>query len=147
MIRAAKYSDLHQIRYLAQTSFAPYAVRSTFRAEPFSADPRELVAQRKISVFLRENAVRGFICYHIDGPDVHIESLAVGPKYRRRGVGRMLLDHADRRGLRAGCRRAILYTNAQMFENYSYYLAKGFRETERRFEEGYERIYLERYLR
>ncbi|MEM8774968.1 MAG: GNAT family N-acetyltransferase [Pseudomonadota bacterium] len=146
MIRPARTSDLHQLRYLAQTAFAPYALRVRGRREPLSADLRELVQSGQISVFVSSNAIRGFVCYRTDGPDVHIEALAVGNKYRRRGVGRQLLDKADRAGLRAGCRRAIFYTNAQMFENIAYFRAKGFEEVDRRQDNGYERVVLERYL-
>ncbi len=146
MIRHARSSDLHQLRYLAQTAFAPYAIRTRGKREPLSADLRELVEKDEVSVYIVENAVRGFVCYRIDGPDVHIEALAVGAKYRRRGVGRQLLDHADRAGLRANCRRAIFYTNAQMFENIAYFRAKGFQEIDRRMSDGYERVVLERYL-
>lgn len=147
MIRHARVSDLHQIRYLAQTQFAPYAVQIRGKREPLKGDLKDLVEKFEVSVFVLENAVRGFIIYKISGPDVHIEALAVSNKWRRKGVGRQLLDYADRDGLRAGCRRAIFYTNAQNFENIAYFRAKGFQETDRRFEEGYERVYLERYLR
>ncbi|MEM7614465.1 MAG: GNAT family N-acetyltransferase [Pseudomonadota bacterium] len=147
MIRPARPSDLHQLRFLAQTAFAPYANRIRGRREPLSADLRELVMAGRISVFVVANAIRGFVCYYTDGPDVHIEALAVGNKFRRRGVGRQLLDKADREGLRAGCRRAIFYTNAQMFENIAYFRAKGFQEVDRRLSNGFERVVLERYLR
>lgn len=147
MIRHARLSDLQQIRFLAQTQFAPYAHRVAGKREPLSADLRVMVEQDHISVYVVENAVRGFVCYWLDGPDVHIEALAVATRARRRGAGRMLLDHVDRQGLRANCRRTIFYTNAQMFENLAYFRGKGLQETDRWVENGYERIVMERYLR
>ncbi len=147
MIRHARLGDLQQLRYLAQTAFAPYATGVRGKREPLRADLRELVEEEAVSVFILENAVRGFICYHIDGPDLHIEALAVSARQRRRGVGRQLLDQADREGLAKKCRRAIFHTNAAMFENLAYFRAKGFEETDRRNENGFDRIYMERYLR
>lgn len=147
MIRHARLSDLQQIRYLAQTQFAPYSLRIRGRREPLPDDLRKLVEDERIYVFVSDNAVRGFIIYHISGPDVHIEAMAVSYRYRRRGVGRQLLDAADREGLKNHCRRAIFYTNAQMFENLAYFRGKGFTEVDRRFDHGFERIYMERYLR
>ena len=147
MIRHARVSDLHQIRYLAQVSFAPYALQVRGRREPLRADLRALVNDDQVFVYVLENAIRGFIIYRISGPDVHVEALAVSPLYRRRGVGRLLLDAADREGLKQNCRRAIFYTNAQMFENLAYFRGKGFQEVDRRQENGYERVYLERYLK
>ncbi|MHA3976673.1 GNAT family N-acetyltransferase [Halovulum sp. GXIMD14794] len=147
MIRHARMSDLQQIRYLAQTQFAPYALRVRGRREPLPDDLRKLVEDERIYVFVQDNGIRGFIIYHISGPDVHIEALAVSYRYRRRGVGRQLLDAADREGLKHHCRRAIFYTNAQMFENLAYFRGKGFTEVDRRFDHGFERVYMERYLR
>ena len=147
MIRHAKLSDLHQVRYLAQTSFAPYAVGMGQQAAPMSADFRDLAEEGRLYVYMVENAVRGFITFHIDGPDVHVEAMAVSAKFRRQGIGRSMLDYADKEGLKAGCRRVILYTNVLMFENIAYYLGKGFQETDRREEEGFDRVYFERYLR
>lgn len=147
MIRHARLSDLQQIRYLAQTQFAPYAQRLRGPREPLSADFREMVEAEHISVYVIENAVRGFVCYWIDGPDVHVEALALAARARRRGAGRMLLDHVDRQGLRAHCRRMIFHSNAQNFENMAYFRGKGLQETDRRNHNGYERVVMERYLR
>ena len=147
MIRHARLSDLQQLRYLAQTAFAPSAPGVRGRREPLRADLRELVEHEDITVFMVRNRVRGFICYHIDGPDLHIEALAVSARQRRRGVGRQLLDQADRDGLEQKCRRAIFHSNAAMFENLAYFRAKGFEEIDRRTENGFERVYMERYLR
>ncbi|NNU81132.1 GNAT family N-acetyltransferase [Halovulum dunhuangense] len=146
MIRHARMSDIQQLRYLAQTQFAPYATRIRGKREPLAKDLRDLVAEDRIIVFIVENAIGGFISYRIDGPNLHIEAVAVNGAQRRRGVGRILLDKADRDGLRAGCRRAIFHTNAQGFENLSYYRAKGFVEIDRRQENGFERVVMERGL-
>nr|WP_198671113.1 GNAT family N-acetyltransferase [Oceanibium sediminis] len=112
-----------------------------------SADYRDMVDAEHISVYVVENAVRGFVCYWIDGPDVHVEALALAARARRKGAGRMLLDHVDRQGLRAHCRRLIFHSNAQNFENLAYFRGKGLQETDRRIDNGYERIVMERYLR
>jgi ribosomal-protein-alanine N-acetyltransferase len=40
--------------------------------------------------------------------ELHIHTLAVDPRWRRRGYGRALLDHVLREGTRAGARRATL---------------------------------------
>ena len=147
MIRPARFSDLHQIRFLAQTAFAPYAMRMGQKPAPMSADYRELVAIGKVQVYIIENAVRGFIVFHVDGPDVHIEAMAVAAKFRGRGVGRNLLNFADTAGIKAKCRRVVLYTNVLMFENIAYYKSKGFQEVDTRHQDGFERVYFERYLK
>lgn len=147
MIRPARFSDLHQIRYLGYAALGPFQHRMGRKPAPLSADFRELVRLGRIHVYMIENAVRGFICFHIDGPDVHIETIAVAPKFRGRGIGRSLLDLADKMGLKEGCRRVVLYTNVLMFENVAYYRGKGFQEIDTRAHKDHERVYFERYLR
>ena len=147
MIRHARLSDIQQIRYLAQTQSAPYAQGTGGKREPLPDDFRTMVEEEQVSVFVIENAIGGFVLYWLDGPDVHIAALAVLPRFRRKGAGRQLLDHVDRQGLRAHCRRIIFHTNAQGFENLAYFRGKGLEEIDRRQENGFERVIMERYLR
>lgn len=147
MIRLARESDIQQIKFLAQTTFAPYVTRLGKKIKPpdtnFSAD----VVAHKVFVYMVDNAVRGFITCRRDGMDLHIENIAVTAKFRRHGIGRALLDHADQQGIKHKCLRLILYTTAIAFENIAYYRGRGFQEIDRRFVKGEELIYFERYLR
>lgn len=147
MIRPARESDIQQIKFLAQTCFAPYVTRLGKKIKPpvfdFSAD----VIAGKVFVYMVDNSVRGFITCRRDGMDMHVENMAVTNKYRRQGIGRALLDHADQQGIRHKCLRLILYSTVVAFENIAYYRGRGFQEIDRRYADGQEMVLFERYLR
>jgi GNAT superfamily N-acetyltransferase len=60
-----------------------------------------------------------------------IYSVAVRPEHHKRGLGRMLLDWAERQTARAGHDRIRLYTNGLMEDNLSLYARLGYTETRR----------------
>lgn len=147
MIRPARESDIQQIKFLAQTCFAPYVSRMGRKIKVPEFDHGKDVRDGKVAVYMVDNSVRGFITTHIDGMDLHIENMAVTAKFRRQGVGRAMLDYADQQGIRSRCLRLILYTTVIAFENIAYYRGRGFTEVDRRFAEGQEMVLFERYLR
>jgi len=79
-----------------------------------------------------------------DEDALFIENIAVDPAAQRKGHGRTLLAFAEREARRLGLKALRLYTNAAMTENLSYYPSLGFRETDRREEDGYKRVFFEK---
>lgn len=75
-----------------------------------------------------------------------IENIAVAAEAQGNGVGALLLDEAETEARRLGLSELRLYTNAKMTENLAYYPRRGFRETGRRIENGYDRVYFSRHL-
>lgn len=57
-------------------------------------------------------AVLGFIAARLTADEIHINNVAVRPGYRRRGIGRGLLERVLTDGARRGARRAILEVRA-----------------------------------
>ncbi len=147
MIRPARESDIQQIKFLAQTCFAPFVSRMGRKIKMREFDYGKDVRDGKVTVYMVDNSVRGFITTRRDGMDLHIENMAVTAKFRRQGVGRALLDHADQQGIRNKCLRLILHSSVIAFENIAYYRGRGFTEIDRRFAEGQEMVLFERYLR
>lgn len=147
MIRPARESDIQQIKFLAQTCFAPYVSRLGKNIKVPEPDHGQNVRDGKVAVYMVDNSVRGFITTHIDGMDIHIENMAVTAKFRRQGVGRALLDYADQQGIRRKCLRLVLYTSVISFENIAYYRGRGFTEIDRRSNDEHEMVLFERYLR
>ena len=56
------------------------------------------------------------------------------------------MEFAEREAVRRQLGRLILYTNEAMTENHAIYTHLGYREIERRTEDGYQRIYMEKIL-
>jgi ribosomal protein S18 acetylase RimI-like enzyme len=56
------------------------------------------------------------------------------------------MDFAERRAITLGLTRLSLYTNEVMTENQAIYARLGYTEVERRTDEGYRRIHMEKQL-
>ena len=81
-----------------------------------------------------------------DGASLLIENVAVSPAAQGTGLGRELMDFAERQARARGLRRLALYTNEVMVENLAIYARLGYRETARRTEDGYRRVFMEKLL-
>ena len=60
-----------------------------------------------------------------------LENVAVSPDSQNLGIGRLLLDLADRRARELEFSEVRLYTNVAMTENLAYYPRHGYHETRR----------------
>jgi ribosomal protein S18 acetylase RimI-like enzyme len=76
-----------------------------------------------------------------------IENVAVHPKAQGTGLGRRLMDFAEEEGRRGGFGLLRLYTDEIMTENVALHEHLGYREVDRRLEDGYRRVLMEKLLR
>jgi ribosomal protein S18 acetylase RimI-like enzyme len=76
-----------------------------------------------------------------------VDNIAVSPAAQGSGIGRRLMEFAERQALASGLRRMTLYTNEVMTENLAIYARLGYRETARRTEGGYSRVFMAKELR
>ncbi|MFI5062035.1 MAG: GNAT family N-acetyltransferase, partial [Actinomycetales bacterium] len=65
----------------------------------------------------------------------------VAPVMQGSGLGSELLIKAERIARETGRYEVCLYTNARMVENLAFYTHRGYVETHRIVEEGYNRVY------
>lgn len=72
---------------------------------------------------------------------VLIDTVTVAPGAQGHGYGVRLLDRAESDARELGLTEVRLYTNEAMTENLTYYPKRGYRETGRRTEHGYHRVY------
>lgn len=70
-----------------------------------------------------------------------LENVAVVPSAQGRGVGGALLRFAEDHARSLGLSEIRLYTNAAMTENLAYYPRRGYRETGRREQDGFSRVF------
>ena len=71
-----------------------------------------------------------------------LDNLAVSPQRQGEGLGALLMGHAETRAVQLGRSELRLYTNEVMIENLGYYARRGYRETGRREQDGYRRVFL-----
>jgi len=77
---------------------------------------------------------------------LYVENIAVDPSAQGRGLGRALMEFAEQEAARRRLNRMALVTHEAMTENQAIYARLGYVEIERRAEDGYRRIYMEKPL-
>ena len=146
MIRPAHPADADWARALVRRAYALYVPRMGQEPAPMLADYGALIEEGEVRVLEEDSKPVALIVLRPDGDALFVENIAVDPEAQRKGHGRMLLAFAEREARRLGLTAIRLYTNAAMIENLSYYPRLGFRETDRREEEGYKRVFFEKSL-
>lgn len=140
------------VRALAEGAYALYLPRMDRRPAPMDADYAAAIRAGRVDVLSdggdsrRDGTVRGFVVHFARDADWFVETVAVDPACQGLGFGRRLMAHAEARARAAGRAAIALYTNAAMTENLAYYPRLGYRETARRVEDGFARVYFAKRL-
>jgi ribosomal protein S18 acetylase RimI-like enzyme len=71
-----------------------------------------------------------------------VENVAVAPERQGEGIGRAMLGRAEVAAREAGVGEIRLFTHSKMTENRAFYRRLGYRETDRRDEQGFDRVFL-----
>lgn len=143
MIRPARESDLDAVRRCAGAAYAKYVARIGREPAPMVADFAAALTAGSLFVAADEesDAIAGFIVFYPCADHVHLENVAVDPAWQGRGLGRELIAFAERCAGELGLSRIELYTNAKMRENLALYPRLGYRQFDRRVEDGFDRVY------
>lgn len=144
-IRPAVDADVPEIRECVRQAYSMYLDRLERPPAPMHADYASRVRDGLVYVE-RADSVRGLVVLLERTDHLFVENLAVRPEFQGRGIGTRLLDFAESRARALGKNEVRLSTNVRMTENLRYYSARGFRETGRGVEDGYDRVFLTKRL-
>ena len=144
MIRAGRREDADWARALVRRAYALYVPRMGQEPAPMFADYAALIDAGELQVLEEAGSPVALIVLRRDEDAIFVENIAVDPQIQRKGHGRTLLAFAEDEARRLGLTAIRLYTNAAMTENLAYYPRLGFRETNRREEDGYRRVFFEK---
>lgn len=75
-----------------------------------------------------------------------INNIAVHPGAQGHGIGRQLMEFAERQAAKVGLSCLTLYTHETMVENIAFYTRLGYRETDRRTDSGFRRVFMAKQL-
>ena len=125
-LRRAAAADAAAIRTLVRQAYAKWVPLIGREPLPMTADYDRAVLEHRIDLLLVEGALAGLIETVDEGDQLLIENLAVAPAFQRRGLGRMLLTHAEQLARDAGKPRLRLYTNRRFEENVRLYSSLGY---------------------
>lgn len=140
-IRPALETDLADVRTCARNAYAPYVERMGREPAPMHADLASQVARGCVNVAIYQSRFVGYVVFYPQGDHIHLESVAVLPAYKGRGVGKQLIQHVEHFARASGYPAVELYTNEAMSENLAMYPRLGYIEVGRGREAGFNRVY------
>jgi len=114
------------------------------RPGPLQSDYAGLIEAGRVWVV--GDPIVGLVCLTREHDLLHVDNFAVDPASQGRGVGRLLMSFAEREAIRQGLRKLALFTNEAMTENLDIYARFGYVEVDRRTEDGYRRVFMEKLL-
>lgn len=145
-VRAARPSDAADITACAREAYAHYVERIGREPAPMLADYAEVIAHDQVHVAVTGTDIVGILVLAVTPEGFCLDNVAVRPAAWGTGIGRLLLELAEREARRQGFTSIFLYTNEQMTENCELYSHIGYIEFERRVVDGYARVFFRKTL-
>ncbi len=105
-----------------------------------------IVSSGRAWVAERQGDLVGLLVLEPHADHLLLENIAVDPHWQGSGIGSQLLAFAESRAGLLGLTEVRLFTNAVMTENLDYYPRRGYRETHRAEQDGYQRVFFSKKL-
>ena len=146
-VRRAAASDVTAIAAIAEAAYSPYVGSIGVRPGPRDADYAAVVAGSDVRVVEVDGAVVGFVVLVPADGHLLLENIAVHPDSQGRGTGSELLRLAEEEAAARGLPEVRLYTHRLMADNLARYRRRGYVETHREPQDGFDRVFLTKLLR
>ena len=144
-IRPAVAADEAAVRGCAEAAYAQYVAAIGRKPAPMVADFAGQIGDGVVHVAEgADSTVLGFIVFFPRGEHMFLENVAVADDAAGQGIGRALIGFCEAEARRLGLASVQLYTNEKMAANLSIYPHLGYAETDRRTEDGFNRVYFEK---
>jgi GNAT superfamily N-acetyltransferase len=142
--RRATAADLPAIKALIDAAYARYLTWMDKPPGPMLRDYGPSVEAG--TTWVTGSPITAVLTLYPRDDHLLIENIAVQPAAQGHGLGRVLMSFAEEEAARRGLTRMALVTHEVMTENQAIYARLGYTEVERRAEDGYRRIYMEKRL-
>jgi ribosomal protein S18 acetylase RimI-like enzyme len=143
-LRRATADDLPAIRAVIDAAYARYLTRMDKPPAPMFRDYGPSVEAG--TTWVTGSPITAVLTLDPRDDHLYVENIAVDPSAQGRGLGRALMEFAEQEAARLTLGRMALVTHEAMTENQAIYARLGYIEVERRAEDGYRRIYMEKPL-
>ncbi|MET8408801.1 GNAT family N-acetyltransferase [Streptomyces sp. NPDC005195] len=146
-IRRAVASDVGAVKTVTDAAYHPYIARIGVVPQPMEADHAANVAAGRVFVTGGPGeSVTGLVVVEAYEDHLYLDSIAVHPDARGKGVGRRLLAFVEAHARELGLPEVRLFTNAMMWENRKIYPKYGYEVVERRVDGPYDRVHYRKRL-
>jgi len=115
------------VRDLTRAAYAKWVPLIGREPKPMAADYEAAVRDHRVDLAFIGEELAGLIEMIPEDEALLIENLAVAPAFQGRGIGRLLLDHAETVAAWLGKPGIGLYTNTAFAENVALYQRLGYR--------------------
>ena len=148
-IRYTKEFEATDLSQIAEAAYAQYVEAIGRAPAPMTADYAKHMQDDHCLVALsdgdQQSMAVGFVVIVERSDGYWIETVAVLPEFTGQGIGAKLVEAAE--AFVATSADAVqLYTNAKMTRNLSWYPRLGYREVDRRREQGFDRVFFHKQL-
>jgi GNAT superfamily N-acetyltransferase len=140
-IRKAAAADATGVLALIRAAYAKYVPRIGREPAPMTDDYAAEIAAGRCWVMEGGKGLAGALVMRPKDGDWFVDTVGVAPGMQGKGIGKALMAFAEAEARRKGFRAVRLYTNARMTENMPFYQSLGYEITERRMEDGFDRVF------
>jgi ribosomal protein S18 acetylase RimI-like enzyme len=145
-LRPATLTDAPAVAACVNNAFGHYIERIGMKPAPMEMDYAHEIREHQVFVVEDAGQVVGSLVLGITEEGFLLDVIAVDPKYWGKGVGRIMLEHAEAEAKRQGFDSIYLFTHEKMTENQALYKKIGYVEYDRRLENGRRRVYMRKPL-
>jgi ribosomal protein S18 acetylase RimI-like enzyme len=124
--RPAEPADAVAIRDIVRAAYAKWVPMIGREPLPMRADYDKAVAEHPFELAVAEGRIVGMIETLLADDHLWIENVCVAPEAQGRGIGRLLLERAERKAFEAGQSELRLLTNGAFEANVSLYKRHGY---------------------
>ncbi|KAI2733393.1 hypothetical protein CBS147332_408 [Penicillium roqueforti] len=142
-LHKAIVEDIPAIKEMVDAAYSKYIERIGKPLAPMTEDWDHVLQTYEVLVLRDNERIVGSITCHQDEQtnSLKIDNVVVDPTAQGRGYGYYMINHAEAEAQNQRLPSVTLFTNVKMFENIGFYAKLGFMETDRRVEDGFERVY------
>ncbi|QND63378.1 GNAT family N-acetyltransferase [Mesorhizobium loti] len=124
--RPAEPADAAAIRDIVRAAYAKWVPVIGREPMPMRADYDKAIAEHPFDVAIEGDQIVGMIETILAEDHLWIENVCVAPQAQGRGIGRLLLELAERKAIEAGRHELRLLTNGAFEANVSLYKKHGY---------------------
>lgn len=146
VVRPATAGDAAGIAACVCAAYLHYIERIGKQPGPMLEDYAEVIEKRQVHVATNGSAFLGVLVLELTAEGFYLDNVAVNPDARGKGVGKLLLELAEREAQRQGYDSIYLATHEKMTENRALYLRIGYVEYDHRIVNGYPRVFFRKKL-